>query len=560
MITRLKMRPLKKVSGGLMPAEAGIQARRITWIPLPAFAGTGFAAMTKEAFFNAFTIKRLKAKVRKLFYGVILTLIFNLFPLNFVSHAASGSSNFLLEMPAFPNGGGAASSAETRMAFSVIGGGFASITVSGSSSFLLSAGQASYFSLGPAAELMRWLISDLIARTDVLGSIIPAASWQRDTDPYFSWRLRVEPAPLLNGFSIGMDTAPDAVIDTRDTSYQYPDGALPSGKHVFSVMPISLGGLGESGSVLSFEVWVDVTPPYVNGLVPQPGSVWGQGKTLVSALATDGDSGLDPGMTMMSLNGNTLNYSYNEADGTLSVPDAECSEGNNMVLVKAYDKVGNSVSKAWNFLVDTYPPQGALLINNGADISHSAYVSLNLQAQDAVTGVEAVFISNDGVFDTEYNHPYAYASVIKDWLLASPDVDGVKAVFVKFKDGAGNISATSSGQILLSRMTPDTRIISGPAAVTVETSAEFRFEATKEGCVFRYSSDNRKWSDWSAGQQVALHDLKGGNNYFYVKSGFDLNDDGEVSLDEEDPTPAQWVWTIGAGAPGQNEKILYWRR
>jgi hypothetical protein len=224
--------------------------------------------------------------------------------------------------------------------------------------------------------------------------------------------------------------------------------------------------------------------------------------------------------------------------------------------------VGNYLVKGWEFIVDMMPPWGSLKINNGEEFTHSAYVFLNVQAEDAITGVKSIYISNDGVFDSELANPFAYAPIISNWLLSEPDVNGVKNVYVKFIDFAENLSQTYKASINLKRLTPDTHIISGPNSITQETSATFRYEASKLGCVFSYKLDNLDWSGWSTSKETSFSGLSEGNHYFSVKSAFDLNQDGKISIDEEDATPSQWVWTIKplTALEKLREKVLFWRK
>jgi hypothetical protein len=70
-------------------------------------------------------------------------------------------------------------------------------------------------------------------------------------------------------------------------------------------------------------------------------------------------------------------------------------------------------------------------------------VSLSLRAFDATSGVNAMSFSNDGASWSDWQ-PYAPTAIW--WLEAS---DGVKTVYGRFRDAAGNISAVISDTIVL---------------------------------------------------------------------------------------------------------------
>jgi hypothetical protein len=476
----------------------------------------------------------------------------------------TSSSSYALEMISFPNGGGRTASSQVTLSFSVVGENFATLQIPTARGLSLLVGQGNLLSsLDRIIEEERWWISDIFARQDILGEVIYPQIWQTDTDPYFSWSVLLNPSSLVKGFSFSLDSQPDDSIDTQETFVQYPSQALSSGKHIFYVTPVDLQNISKPDSTKSFEIWIDVIPPSVSTLQPASGAILSDNRMTLSCVLTDRDSGINPSLTQFILNGHTLAITYNQETGLLTTSqEAALSEGNNAVLVKAYDMVSNMLNQGWNFIVDTYPPQGSVRINNGAEVAHSAYVTLNLEGFDATTGIAAVFVSNDGVFDSEYNAPFGFKTLIENWLLAAPDVDGVKTVFVKFKDTAGNISPAYSDQITLRRLVPETRIIAGPQSVTAEATADFRYEASRAESVFSYSIDNQPWSEWSSITSMRLSGFKEGNHYFSVKSAYDANDNGSIELDEEDATPAQWVWTVKAeGVIEQlKEKILFWRR
>ncbi len=467
----------------------------------------------------------------------------------------------MIDTITFLYGGGPASSPNNIGQFTALGENLAASGELSSAKFNLLSGQL--FLLVPSLrEGLRWIISDLRAKEGIFGALIPEATWQKDNDPYFYWDILTVPANLIKGFSISLDNPPDLTIDTDSTSYQFPEHAIASGKHTFFVLPFVSKIIAVQDSLLKFDIWVDVDLPVINNLSPSPGQITPDNHIPISCYLFDQDSGLDLNLTTLTLNNETAPYQYDSKKQALNLEPQFLPEGRNTVLLKAVDAVGNYTVKAWEFIVDTQPPVGSILINNGQKITNSAYVSINIDCSDSVSGVKNIYISNDGVFDTELNHPYAYTPLIKDWLVSEPNLDGLKTVFVKFQDAAGNLSESFKAAITLKLLTPDTRIISGPASITKEVFADFIFEATKPGCLFRFKLDNQDWSEWSDSREAHFSGLAEGNHYFYVKAGFDLDQDKEITIDEEDATPASWVWAIKPEGLLEKlrERILFWRR
>lgn len=474
------------------------------------------------------------------------------------------SAQFSIDLMAFANGGGSSSSAGNRLSFAVIGEGYVAVAGARSSQYRLILGMGNLLSAFNREKDARPWIADLTARTGLLGELIPQAVWQKDDDPYFSWNMALSAeTSWIQGFSYALDNQPAGGITTRDTHCQFPEHSIPSGRHVFYVMPVDIRDQLQPLSALSFEIWVDTAVPAASEMLPAAGFLLADNHAVVQCRVRDAESGIAAGLTQFSLNNHTAGFSYNNDTGLLTLSSGTIlQEGKNTALVKAFDNVGNSITQGWEFTVDTQPPAGSIRINNDAAAVYSAYVALNLNARDAVSAVTSVFISNDGLFDTEMTQPYAYKPLIENWKLAEADVDGEKNVFVRFRDAAGNISPSYSAHIMLRRRTPDTRILAGPDAVTEKTAVEFRFEATKPGCLFSYTTDGREWTAWTVETRAAFENLAPGNHVFQVKSGLDLNGDREITAEEEDLSPAQWVWTVRtAGTPEElREKILFWKR
>jgi hypothetical protein len=107
------------------------------------------------------------------------------------------------------------------------------------------------------------------------------------------------------------------------------------------------------------------------------------------------------------------------------------------------DNAGNSSATAQDTIVlDTMPPTGSITIDGGAATTGSASVTLTLAASDAGgSGLKEMSFSNDGTVWSSWE-PYA---TTKAWVLAGGA--GSKTVRVRFRDNAGNSSATAQDTI-----------------------------------------------------------------------------------------------------------------
>jgi Concanavalin A-like lectin/glucanases superfamily/Fibronectin type III domain len=109
-------------------------------------------------------------------------------------------------------------------------------------------------------------------------------------------------------------------------------------------------------------------------------------------------------------------------------------------------------------LVDTNPPSGSVRINDIASGTASANVTVKVLGRDDISGVTQVRLSNNG---SAWSTPQSYtgsqstAQAIS-WDLTSAayggsGADGVKTVYVQFKDATGKWSASESDTIELNR-------------------------------------------------------------------------------------------------------------
>jgi hypothetical protein len=116
--------------------------------------------------------------------------------------------------------------------------------------------------------------------------------------------------------------------------------------------------------------------------------------------------------------------------------------GQKTIFVKFRDEAGNeSKLLSASILLDNEPPiTGTLLINNGRTLTKSSRVSLTMNARNA----DLMMISNTSDFKDAIWEEY---SALKVWFLDNNE--GLKTVFIKFKDKCGNESIVISKDITL---------------------------------------------------------------------------------------------------------------
>ncbi len=114
-------------------------------------------------------------------------------------------------------------------------------------------------------------------------------------------------------------------------------------------------------------------------------------------------------------------------------------------LPAADDRFGLGVAVS---AADVTPPVGTIQINSGAASTTQPAVTLTLAATDDTSGVVQMRFSNDGI---NFNAPVAFANTAS-WVLTSGN--GIKTVFVQFRDGVGNWSNAAASSISLQTGAP----------------------------------------------------------------------------------------------------------
>lgn len=154
-------------------------------------------------------------------------------------------------------------------------------------------------------------------------------------------------------------------------------------------------------------------------------------------------------------------YAFSNWSGDLS------GKNNPAVITIDGDK-----SVAAVFVDSTAPDECSVMINKGAEYVNSPNVILNISGRDLGSGLSKMQFSNDGINWSSLSKYNGTA----DWTLS--EKDGVKTVYARLVDTAGNTSALFSASIILDNLPPQAPEINPVAGRTREV--ELRMSGTKE--------------------------------------------------------------------------------
>ena len=258
--------------------------------------------------------------------------------------------------------------------------------------------------------------------------------------------LNVSVSPSSQNAVVGqsMPFAASASGGTPPYTYQWFEGSTIVGTS--STLSISKNAVGtysfycrvndsKTSTLNSNSVTFTVTPPphvtppqteiLLSGTIGE--NDWYTSDVLITLLASDEVGVLNTG------------YSFdNVAWLTYTAPFTITSEGKITVYYKSTDTSHNVEStKTREVNIDKTPPNGTLLINNGAELTNTTEVVLALSASDITSGIYQMQFSNDG---TEYC-PWQVCGASFLWTLQNGT--GQKTVYAQFKDQAGLTSIFS---------------------------------------------------------------------------------------------------------------------
>jgi streptogramin lyase len=220
---------------------------------------------------------------------------------------------------------------------------------------------------------------------------------------------------------------------------------------------------------VSFRVADDVPP--TGSITIDNNAQYTNNRTVNLRLSASDNSGV---VSQMQFSNDNVNYSSWETYATTSQWQLTAGDGRKTVYVRFRDGAGNqSTARSDSITLDTTPPTGRISINNGDEYTSNVAVSLTMSMTDSGSGLAQMRFSNN---NTSFSSPENYSSTTT-WNLTSGD--GVKTVYARFQDGAGNwTTATISDNITLDTEPPE--VVTIPETQNVPVNAPIQISFSEE--------------------------------------------------------------------------------
>jgi hypothetical protein len=212
--------------------------------------------------------------------------------------------------------------------------------------------------------------------------------------------------------------------------------------------------------------------------------------------------------------------------------------------------------------LDTTPPTGGIVINGGDDWTNSESVTLTLEYEDNLSGVEAVRLRSDGVWDSE---PWESPEQTKTWLLTSGE--GSNIVYYQVRDFAGTLSSTFLDNISLDKTPPTGSIvINNGDALTSSKSVNLALtysDSVSGVAKVRFSNED-SWSNepWETPSTTRAWTLSSDDGiktvYFQIIDNSGLESEtysDDIELDRSPPTVESIIPPNGATGVNVKEPI-----
>lgn len=203
---------------------------------------------------------------------------------------------------------------------------------------------------------------------------------------------------------------------------------------------------GNESKVVSDQIIIDTKPPFDVQLKVNEGErfLTESSRLLKIELFARGADSM-----MVAVNDTNFSATSWEAYNTSWQKKLEEGDGLKRISIKFKDKAGNKTAVfSKEIILDTTPPLNcAVVIDNGAPSTTQLdkRVTVSLSAEGA-----SFFKITNNPMKFDKVRWRIYSETFQNWALEGEN-DGIKTIYVKFKDEAGNISKTYKASIMLDR-------------------------------------------------------------------------------------------------------------
>ncbi|MFP4345332.1 MAG: DUF6443 domain-containing protein, partial [Anaerolineales bacterium] len=303
-----------------------------------------------------------------------------------------------------------------------------------------------------------------------VGLDVSTAEYEYSTDGGSTWQGPRQAVAL--GASDGDNSA---ALHASSVPFNQASGT--QNKIRFSICDLA-GNCGTSGA---YTIKIDDTAP-TGTVSANGGAAYTNEETVqLTFTATDTANGSEPGSGVSHVRVWEGEEPDNWHMGLAPMNFTLTGEGDHQICARFRDAVGNYDLNAepacTSIILDTTPPSGYLMINNGVDQANTRRVTVQFELTDSGSGLDGYRIWNDGADEPTGWTDYGGGEMTLEWDLH--DQDGLRTVYARFRDGVEN-STLLTATITLDRVPPELSITQPTEGSYLPTRTWLTVQGTKE--------------------------------------------------------------------------------